>query len=99
MALGKLWHVQHFTCVHCKHELGTSIFYEHDGLPYCVRDYQDMFLPKCAGCGDVILEVRSCFTQPFKILIFVFDCIVFVVSQRSDDCCQGEFACKNGVKI
>lgn len=58
MALGKLWHLSHFVCAHCKQELGTAIFYERDGQPYCVQDYQNLFLPKCADCGGVILEVK-----------------------------------------
>ena len=57
MALDKLWHVPHFLCAYCKRELGTSLFYEREGYPYCEADYQQLFLPKCAGCGGVITEV------------------------------------------
>jgi hypothetical protein len=56
MALGKIWHVQHFVCAYCKNQLGTNVFYEREGLPYCEADYQALFLPKCAHCHCTIVE-------------------------------------------
>ena len=85
VALGKLWHVQHFTCAHCKRDLGTSVFYERDGLAYCVDDYQNLFLPKCADCGGAILEVLHD-QQSFilniiitNVLCYLFNYIIFVI--------------------
>jgi len=58
LALDKIWHIEHFVCAHCKRQLGTDIFYENDGLPYCELDFQELFLPKCAECHGAIMEVR-----------------------------------------
>lgn len=55
-ALGRSYHKEHFTCAHCHQELGTKNFYERDDLPYCELDYQALFSPKCAACGDPILD-------------------------------------------
>ena len=55
-ALGRNYHRQHFTCAHCHQELGTRNFYERDNLPYCERDYQQLFSPKCAACHEPILD-------------------------------------------
>lgn len=59
MALGRLWHPEHFTCVNCKEPLGTQNFFERDGVPYCERDYHLMFSPQCASCGGPILDVSN----------------------------------------
>lgn len=56
-ALGRNYHKEHFTCAHCNQELGTRNFYERDNLPYCEKDYQNLFSPKCAACGEPILDV------------------------------------------
>lgn len=55
-ALGRNYHKEHFTCAHCHQELGTRNFYEKDNLPYCEKDYQQLFSPKCAACGEPILD-------------------------------------------
>lgn len=55
-ALGRNYHREHFTCAHCNQELGTRNFYERDQLPYCERDYQQLFSPKCAACQEPILD-------------------------------------------
>ncbi|XP_064612081.1 leupaxin-like [Liolophura sinensis] len=55
-ALGKLWHVEHFVCAHCKLELGTQNFYERDGQAYCEKDYHNLFAPRCAYCNGPILD-------------------------------------------
>jgi len=57
LALGGLYHPEHFTCAHCKHELGTNIFYEHNGQPFCEHDYQMLFSPKCGLCNGAITEM------------------------------------------
>jgi len=57
MALEKIWHIEHFVCAYCKRQLGTDIFYESDGFPYCELDYQELFLPKCADCHAAIFDV------------------------------------------
>lgn len=58
-ALGRSYHKEHFTCAHCGQELGTRNFYERDNLPYCEKDYQALFSPKCAACAGPILDVSK----------------------------------------
>jgi len=56
-ALGKTWHPEHFTRVHCGIELGTKNFFERDSEPYCETDYHNLFSPRCAYCNASILDV------------------------------------------
>lgn len=58
-ALNRTYHKEHFICAHCGQELGTRNFYERDGLPYCEKDYHQLFSPKCASCGNTILDVSK----------------------------------------
>lgn len=58
-ALGKIWHPEHFQCAHCTVELGTQNFFERDGLPYCEKDYHQLFSPMCAACSGPILDVST----------------------------------------
>ncbi|XP_050408909.1 leupaxin isoform X1 [Patella vulgata] len=55
-ALGKIWHIEHFTCAHCNEELGTMNFYERDGLAYCETDYHNLFAPRCGYCNGPIVD-------------------------------------------
>ncbi|OXA50003.1 Paxillin [Folsomia candida] len=53
-ALDKMWHPEHFLCVHCGIELRSPMYLEHDGQPYCKVCHGKLFLPPCAGCGKDI---------------------------------------------
>ena len=64
-ALGKIWHPEHFQCAHCNVELGTQNFFERDGLPYCEKDYHQLFSPMCAACGGPILDVSESFKTTY----------------------------------
>ncbi|XP_043942542.1 transforming growth factor beta-1-induced transcript 1 protein isoform X2 [Protopterus annectens] len=55
-ALGQTWHPEHFVCSHCQMELGGSNFFEKDSLPYCERDYFQLFSPRCGLCNEPILD-------------------------------------------
>jgi len=55
-ALGKRFHPEHFVCGNCMMPLGTSNFYEQDGVPYDERCYQELLCPRCAHCDEPILE-------------------------------------------
>jgi paxillin len=55
-ALGKTWHMEHFTCTHCNRELATQNFFDRDGKPYCEADYHELFSPRCAYCNKPILD-------------------------------------------
>lgn len=54
VALGKHWHVNHFACGHCKLPIDSGKFVEKDGVAYCVKDYENLFLPKCEQCHNSI---------------------------------------------
>ena len=56
-ALGKCWHLECFTCLHCGIELGKENFFEKDGKPYCESDFHMLFSPKCAYCSEPIIDV------------------------------------------
>uniref|UniRef100_G3P168 LIM zinc-binding domain-containing protein n=1 Tax=Gasterosteus aculeatus aculeatus TaxID=481459 RepID=G3P168_GASAC len=52
-ALDKTWHPEHFFCAQC------GAFFGPEGTePYgeSLKDYFDMFAPKCGGCARAILE-------------------------------------------
>ncbi|ESO97385.1 hypothetical protein LOTGIDRAFT_187724 [Lottia gigantea] len=55
-ALGKIWHIEHFTCAHCNNELGTQNFYERDSAAYCETDYHNLFAPRCGYCNGPIVD-------------------------------------------
>ncbi|KAI8097520.1 uncharacterized protein BX664DRAFT_356751 [Halteromyces radiatus] len=54
-ALGKHYHVGHFFCRECGKPFDEDgIFMEHDGHPYCEKDYLAKFSHKCKGCKEEI---------------------------------------------
>lgn len=57
-ALNMQWHPEHFTCASCDAELGQVTYYESNGRPYCEKDYNELFAPRCAYCNGPILEVN-----------------------------------------
>lgn len=57
-AMRKAWHPEHFACAQCEQELASITFFEHNGRPYCEKDYHELFAPRCAYCNGPILEVR-----------------------------------------
>jgi len=54
-ALDKKWHKQCWVCRGCKSELEPD-FNQSDGYPYCEKCYGQRFAPRCAGCGDPIVD-------------------------------------------
>lgn len=56
LALGKLWHPDHFSCVHCCSTLAGGSFFEKEGRPYCERDFLELFSPRCANCLRPIVD-------------------------------------------
>ncbi|XP_029284944.1 leupaxin [Cottoperca gobio] len=64
MALGASWHPEHFVCVVCKMELGSTGFFERDGQPYCDKDYHQIFSPRCAYCkGPIVQNILTALDQ------------------------------------
>ncbi|KAK6746416.1 hypothetical protein RB195_012490 [Necator americanus] len=56
IALGKMWHPEHYTCCECGSELGHRNFFERNGRAYCEEDYHNQFSPRCAGCNGPIKD-------------------------------------------
>ncbi|VDD81776.1 unnamed protein product [Mesocestoides corti] len=55
-ALGGVWHPEHFTCAYCQKNVVHEFFYEHEGAPYCTECHLSLFAPKCAFCGEAIVD-------------------------------------------
>ncbi|KAI8069251.1 hypothetical protein BC940DRAFT_298273 [Gongronella butleri] len=54
-ALNKYYHVGHLFCRECGKPFNeNSTFIEHDGHPYCEKDYLAKFSQKCKGCDETI---------------------------------------------
>jgi hypothetical protein len=59
--LGKYYHVGHFFCRECGKPFDEdSTFMEHDGHPYCEKDYLAKFAHKCKGCKE---DITSSFLE------------------------------------
>ncbi|XP_054724773.1 PDZ and LIM domain protein Zasp-like [Uloborus diversus] len=50
-AVDKQWHPQCFICAYCSKPFGNNSFYLEDGLPYCEKDWNELFTTKCIACG------------------------------------------------
>lgn len=55
-ALGKTYHPEHFLCGNCNRPLGTSSFFEQDGVPNCERCYTELLCARCAHCEEPITD-------------------------------------------
>ncbi|XP_014679409.1 PREDICTED: LOW QUALITY PROTEIN: paxillin-like [Priapulus caudatus] len=72
-ALARTWHPEHFTCDHCKQELGNKNFFERDNKPYCEEDYHNLFSPKCAYCSKPILDMVTALARTWHPEHFTCD--------------------------
>ncbi|KAG7499089.1 PDZ and LIM domain 5-like isoform X1 [Solea senegalensis] len=61
-ALKQSWHVYCFVCTACQQPIRGNTFHMEDGLPYCEKDYYNLFGTNCHGCefpieaGDKFLD-------------------------------------------
>jgi len=72
VALGKVWHREHFVCTIDDKEIGNDLYFSWNDQIYCESHYNELFSPQCAKCGKPILDDlisaldktyhRSCFT-------------------------------------
>ncbi|XP_054740862.1 uncharacterized protein LOC129246239 [Anastrepha obliqua] len=53
-AEGRTWHMKHFACFECEHQLGGQRYIMRDGKPYCLSCFDTMFAEYCDYCGEVI---------------------------------------------
>jgi len=54
LAINKQYHPECFVCTHCKKVFANTSFYLEDGLPYCERDWNELFTTKCVACNHPI---------------------------------------------
>jgi len=52
---GELWHPQCFVCAQCFRPFPDGVFYEFEGRKYCEYDFQMLFAPCCARCGEFVV--------------------------------------------
>ena len=71
-----MWHPHCFKCTHCGIPLEERNFYEKNGLPYCEKDYMDLFNPKCWGCKKPITDVSVFLFVLVLCLIFNFSLFI-----------------------
>ncbi|KLJ10420.1 hypothetical protein EMPG_14208 [Blastomyces silverae] len=56
-ALGRKYHMDHFTCHSCQHVIGAGDnYYIHGGKAYCKKDYMAKYADRCYGCGMAIMD-------------------------------------------
>ncbi|KAF7236012.1 Leupaxin [Varanus komodoensis] len=55
-AMDQTWHPEHFFCAHCGKVFSDDGFHERDGKPYCQKDFQALFSPKCRGCDRPVMN-------------------------------------------
>jgi len=55
-ALGHIYHPEHFICWHCHEPFAGGNFREHEGKPYCLKDYRLVLCKGCAKCGFPVDE-------------------------------------------
>lgn len=54
-ALGKQWHKECFTCMHCKHAIGSQ-FSSHEGKAYCDPCFEKhVAKAACPGCRKLVV--------------------------------------------
>lgn len=82
IALGKMWHPEHYVCCHCGEEIGHQNFFERGGKAYCENDYHDLFSPRCANCNGPIRDV-SFFLKFFKFFLEMRNCFGKKLSHRT----------------
>ncbi|OJD18058.1 hypothetical protein AJ78_01888 [Emergomyces pasteurianus Ep9510] len=56
-ALGRKYHMDHFTCHSCQHVIGPGDnYYIHGGKAYCKDEYMAKYADRCYGCGMAIMD-------------------------------------------
>ncbi|VDK32083.1 unnamed protein product [Taenia asiatica] len=96
-ALGGVWHPEHFNCAYCRKNVVEEFFYEHEGAPYCTECHLSLFAPKCAFCGEAIvdrcLEAMGYFWHPDHF--FCQGCQTPFVDNATAHEHQGKVFCPN----
>jgi len=98
-ALDQKFHLECFVCSVGEHKIGEGVnFHLHNDKVYCPEHFEELFLQKCAGCGQTIKG------QYVKVLDSHFHpqcwkCAECGVVISSENCGQsgGKFYCRNCV--
>lgn len=53
-AEGRAWHMKHFACTECSHQLGGQRYIMRESRPYCLTCFDCMFAEYCDACGETI---------------------------------------------
>merc|ERR1712062_298071 len=51
---GSYFHTECFVCEQCFRPFGDDEIYEYDDKRYCEQDYQMLYAPQCALCGEFV---------------------------------------------
>jgi len=76
-----------FCCANCKEQLAEYNFYEYEKDIYCGRCHAEMFMPRCAGCDELIFDPTYTVAEDKKWHLVHFCCWVCDV-----DLCEKQYA-------
>ncbi len=97
-AVGRKFHLEHFTCSLCPTVFGPDeTYYEHDDKVYCHYHYSLHHAVKCGGCGMAILkqfvEVKSNVVEQWHPECYMIHKVRGSLARRHSLCSRGTFAC------
>lgn len=61
------WHKDCFLCTGCKEQLAGQRFTSHDGFPYCLTCFCNLYAKKCASCTSPISGTFFFFLQWYPL--------------------------------
>lgn len=53
-AEGRAWHMKHFACAECAHQLGGQRYIMREARPYCLQCFDGCFAEYCDACGEPV---------------------------------------------
>eukprot|EP00039_Didymoeca_costata_P018706 m.334616 g.334616 ORF g.334616 m.334616 type:complete len:729 (+) comp17399_c0_seq1:112-2298(+) len=77
----------HFSCFNCHEELMEHNYYEYEGEIYCGRCHAELFMPRCAGCDELIFDPTYTVAEGKKWHLVHFCCWVCDI-----DLCEKQYA-------
>jgi len=80
-------HTPCFCCHNCDAQLEEHKFYEYEGEIYCGRCHAEMFMPRCAGCDELIFDPTYTVAEGKKWHLVHFCCWVC-----DTDLCEKQYA-------